>query len=282
MEFKDRLNYYNAMTESMLRVQIEQGDTPPILYDSMVYSLFAGGKRLRPTLCLATCELLGGSPADALKAACSLEMLHTYSLIHDDLPAMDNDDMRRGKPSCHKAFGEGNAILAGDGLLSLAMLLLAQTNNPKVFQTVARGALNMVSGQSMDLNGKPDAETLFKIHEKKTGALILASVLAGAYTAGANPKQIQSLSDFAERYGLLFQITDDILDATGNADTLGKTVGKDARDEKVTFVTLYGLDGAVSEAHHAADAALEALETLEAADTTFLRQLVEQTLLRNK
>ncbi len=221
MEFQDRLNYYNAMTESMLRVQIEQGDTPPILYDSMVYSLFAGGKRLRPTLCLATCELLGGSPADALKAACSLEMLHTYSLIPDALPAMDNDAMRRGQPSCHKAFGEGNAILAGDGLLSLAMLLLAQTNNPKVFQTVARGALNMVSGQSMDLNGKPDAETLFKIHEKKTGALILASVLAGAYTAGANPKQIQSLSDFAERYGLLFQITDDILDETGTEASLG-------------------------------------------------------------
>lgn len=281
MDFSGQLNYYNAMIESMLRVQIEQSEAPSILYDSMVYSLFAGGKRLRPSLCLGACEMLGGNATDALKAACALEMIHTYSLIHDDLPAMDNDEMRRGKPSCHKAFGEGNAILAGDGLLSLAMLLLAQTGNAKVFQIVARGALNMVSGQSMDLNGKPDAETLFKIHEKKTGALILASVLAGAYTAGASPRQIQSLTEFAEHYGLLFQITDDILDAAGDARLLGKTVGKDARDDKVTFVSLYGIDIAASEARRAADAALEALNSLEL-DVSFFSSLVEQTLTRQK
>ena len=176
MIFDERMVYYTAMTDSMLDVLLSQAEAPPVLYQSMAYSLLDGGKRLRPVLCLAVCELLGGAAADAVKAACAMEMIHTYSLIHDDLPAMDNDDMRRGKPSSHRAFGEGNAILAGDGLLSLAFYVLSQTGNAKVMQCVSRGALDMVSGQSLDINGTHDAESLFDMHAKKTGALFLSLI----------------------------------------------------------------------------------------------------------
>lgn len=279
MDFKEKMDYYAAMTEPMLRIQLDQFEAPSVLYDSMAYSLFAGGKRLRPTLCLAACELMGGMPAEAMKAACALEMVHTYSLIHDDLPAMDDDDLRRGKPSNHKVFGEGNAILAGDGLLSLAMHLAAQTGNSKVMLAITRGAMDMVSGQSMDLNSKSDAETLFKMHEKKTGALILASVLAGAYTQGATAKDVAALTEFSNQYGLLFQITDDILDVTGTQAELGKSIGKDSRDEKVTFVSVYGLDAAREQAAHAAEAALNALKEIEG-DTQFFEDLVAYTLTR--
>ena len=279
MEFLEQWNYYNTMTESVLNVMLDQSDAPDILYESMKYSLFAGGKRLRPMLCLATCELLGEDPTEALKAACAIEMIHTYSLIHDDLPCMDNDDMRRGKPSNHKVYGEGNAVLAGDGLLSLATILLSQISIQKVFQSVARGAMDMVSGQSMDLNGLMDAETLFSIHDRKTGALIKAAVLSGAYTANASPKQISALTDFSEQYGMLFQITDDILDATSTTEKIGKTAGKDERDGKLTFVTLYGVDGARSEAQRCAKKSIEALAALEL-DSGFLEELVTFTLDR--
>jgi len=281
MDFSEQLSYYAKLTEGCLCVQLDQADAPPILYDSMRYSLFAGGKRLRPALTLAACELIGGNPTDALKAASALEMIHTYSLIHDDLPAMDNDDLRRGKPTNHKVFGEGNAILAGDGLLSLAMVVLSKIEDIRVIQTVSRGALDMVSGQSMDLNGKPDAETLLQIHAKKTGALIRAAVLAGAYCGGATPAQIEALTAYAEHFGLLFQITDDILDATGDPALLGKSVGKDARDEKVTFVSVYGLERARVEAEKAAAAALAALEPIEG-DKTFFVTLVNTTITRDK
>jgi len=281
MDFYDKMQYYTTLTDTMLRVQLDQFEAPPLLYESMAYSLFAGGKRLRPALCLACCEMIGGTPSDALKAACAMEMIHTYSLIHDDLPAMDDDDLRRGKPSNHRVYGEGNAILAGDALLSLAMHLTVQTGNAKVMQSITRGAMDMVSGQSMDLNSRPDAETLFKMHEKKTGALILASVLAGAYTAGADTKQIAALSDFSEQYGLLFQITDDILDVVGKPEDLGKTIGKDLRDEKVTFVTVYGLEQARAQAEHAASAAMAALDEFPA-EADFLRSLIEETVSRDK
>lgn len=279
MEFLEQWNYYNTMTEGVLNVMLDQSDAPDILYESMKYSLFAGGKRLRPMLCLSTCELLGEDPTEALKAACAIEMIHTYSLIHDDLPCMDNDDMRRGKPSNHKVFGEGNAVLAGDGLLSLAAILLSQISNQKVFQSVARGAMDMVSGQSMDLNGQMDAETLFSIHEKKTGALIKAAILSGAYTANPTPKQVSALTDFAEQYGMLFQITDDILDVESTTEKMGKTVGKDERDGKLTFVTLYGIDGAKSEAQRCAKIALDALAALDL-DSGFLEELVTFTIDR--
>lgn len=283
MDFRERLGYYTAMTESMLEVLLSQVDTPPVLYDSMAYSLMGGGKRLRPVLCLAACELLGGAAADAIKAACAMEMIHSYSLIHDDLPAMDDDDMRRGKPSSHKAFGEGNAILAGDGLLSLAFCVLSQTGNLKVMQAVSRGAFDMVAGQSMDLNGTRDAESLFDMHAKKTGALIRAAVLAGAYSAG-NPdvgRHLAALTSFAEHYGLLFQITDDILDVVGDPAQLGKSIGKDEREHKTTFVTLYGLEPAREEAAIAAKAAVTALGQIDG-DREFLTELVQRTLTRSR
>ena len=283
MDFRERLGYYTAMTESMLEVLLSQVDTPPVLYDSMAYSLMGGGKRLRPVLCLAACELLGGAATDAIKAACAMEMIHSYSLIHDDLPAMDDDDMRRGKPSSHKAFGEGNAILAGDGLLSLAFWVLSQTGNLKVMQAVTRGAFDMVAGQSMDLNGPRDAESLFDMHTKKTGALIRAAVLAGAYSAG-NPdvgRHLAALTSFAEHYGLLFQITDDILDVVGDPAQLGKSIGKDEREHKATFVTLYGLEPAREEAAIAARAAVTALGQIDG-DREFLTELVQRTLTRSR
>lgn len=283
MDFRERLGYYTAMTESMLDVLLSQADTPPVLYDSMAYSLLGGGKRLRPVLCLAACELLGGAATDAIKAACAMEMIHSYSLIHDDLPAMDDDDMRRGKPSSHKAFGEGNAILAGDGLLSLAFCVLSQTGNLKVMQAVSRGAFDMVAGQSMDLNGTRDAESLFDMHAKKTGALIRAAVFAGAYSAG-NPdvgRHLAALTSFAEHYGLLFQITDDILDVVGDPAQLGKSIGKDEREHKTTFVTLYGLEPAREEAAIAAKAAVTALGQIDG-DREFLTELVQRTLTRSR
>lgn len=281
MDYCERMTYYTAMTESMLDVLLSQADAPPVLYDSMSYSLMGGGKRLRPVLCLSVCELLGGAPADAIKAACAMEMIHTYSLIHDDLPAMDNDDMRRGKPSSHKAFGEGNAILAGDGLLSLAFFVLSQTGNAKVMQSVSRGAFDMVSGQSLDINGARGAESLFDMHAKKTGALIRAAVLAGAYSAGNAEvgRYLAPLTAFAEHYGLLFQITDDILDVIGDPAQLGKSIGKDAREHKTTFVTLYGLEPAREEAGIAAKAAVDALGQIDG-DGGFLTELVHQTLTR--
>ena len=281
--FDERMTYYTAMTESMLDVLLSQADAPAKLYESMAYSLMGGGKRLRPVLCLAVCELLGGTAADAIKAACAVEMIHTYSLIHDDLPAMDDDDMRRGKPSSHKAFGEGNAILAGDGLLSLAFYVLSQTGNAKVMQCVSRGALDMVSGQSIDINGTHGAESLFDMHARKTGALIRAAVLAGAYSAGASEtgRNLAPLTAFAEHFGLLFQITDDILDVTGEPALLGKTAGKDARENKATFVTLYGLEPAREEAGIAARLAAEALEQVEG-DRMFLQELVGRTLTRSR
>lgn len=283
MLYQEQMAYYAAMTESMLSVLLGQADAPEVLYDSMAYSLMNGGKRLRPVLCLASCELLGGAPADAIKAACAMEMIHTYSLIHDDLPAMDNDDMRRGRPSSHKVFGEGNAILAGDGLLSLAFHVISQTGSAKVMQVVARGALDMVSGQSLDINSECDAEGLFAMYEKKTGALIRASVLAGAYSSGSAEvgRNLAALQSFAEKFGLLFQITDDILDVVGSPDQLGKTIGKDARAQKATFVTLYGLEPAREEAAIAARSAIDALEQIDA-DSTFLCELVRQTLTRSR
>lgn len=283
MIFDERMVYYTAMTDSMLDVLLSQAEAPPVLYQSMAYSLLDGGKRLRPVLCLAVCELLGGAAADAVKAACAMEMIHTYSLIHDDLPAMDNDDMRRGKPSSHRAFGEGNAILAGDGLLSLAFYVLSQTGNAKVMQCVSRGALDMVSGQSLDINGTHDAESLFDMHAKKTGALFRAAVLAGAYSAGNSEtgRYLAPLNSFAEHFGLLFQITDDILDVTGDSALLGKSIGKDAQAEKATFVTLYGLEPAREEAAIAARSAVTALDQIEG-DHDFLKELVGRTLTRSR
>ena len=206
-------------------------DLPELFSRSMRYSLLDGGKRIRACLCLACCELVGGKAEDALPFAAALEMIHAYSLIHDDLPAMDDDDMRRGKPSSHKAFGEGNAILAGDGLLTMAMRLLCDVpGQEEAKRAVFQGALEMAAGQSLDLNVTArDLPSLQRIHDLKTGALFRAACLSGAHRGGCDGRQAETIRAFADKLGLLFQMTDDLLDRD-----------KDEAESKLTYVTLLG------------------------------------------
>ncbi|MEY2856315.1 MAG: hypothetical protein RLZZ74_624 [Cyanobacteriota bacterium] len=247
---------------------------PEKIYEAMRYSLLAGGKRLRPILCLATCDLMGGTEAMAMPTACALEMIHTMSLIHDDLPAMDNDDFRRGKPTNHKVYGEDIAILAGDGLLAYAFEYVAtQTKNvapENIIRVVASlgrtvGAAGLVGGQVLDLEseGKSDitAETLSFIHTHKTGALLEASVVCGAIVANANPEDITRLSQYAQNIGLAFQIIDDILDITATDEQLGKTAGKDLQAQKATYPSLWGLEKSRLKAQELVDNAIAQLAT---------------------
>lgn len=227
---------------------------PEKIYEAMRYSLLAGGKRLRPILCLATCELAGGKLEMAMPTACALEMIHTMSLIHDDLPAMDNDDYRRGKLTNHKVYGEDIAILAGDGLLAYAFEIVAQTENvpaERLLKVIARlgravSAAGLVGGQVVDLEceGKSDVtiETLNFIHTHKTGALLEACVVCGAIIAGISVTDLQRLSRYAENIGLAFQIVDDVLDITATQEELGKTAGKDLQAQKATYPSLWGIE----------------------------------------
>ncbi len=228
---------------------------PTTIYESMRYSLMAGGKRLRPILCLATCEMVGGTLEMAMPTACALEMIHTMSLIHDDLPAMDNDDYRRGKLTNHKVYGDDIAILAGDGLLAYAFEhLAAQTQNVPAERTLqvvvqlaqAVGAAGLVGGQAVDLEseGKPDVtlETLSYIHRHKTGALLEACVLSGAILAGVSDADRQPLSRYAQDIGLAFQIVDDVLDITATSAELGKSAGKDLQAQKATYPSFWGIE----------------------------------------
>jgi geranylgeranyl diphosphate synthase, type II len=228
---------------------------PETIYESMRYSLMAGGKRLRPILCLATCELIGGSTEMAMPTACALEMIHTMSLIHDDLPSMDNDDFRRGKPTNHKVYGEDIAILAGDALLTYAFEIIADktVNVPaeRILRVIthlgkAVGAAGLVGGQVVDLEseGNPDVtvETLTYIHRHKTGALLETCVVCGAILAGATEAEIQRLSKYAQNIGLAFQIIDDILDITATQEELGKTAGKDIDAQKATYPKFWGIE----------------------------------------
>ena len=228
---------------------------PPQVHQAMRYSLFAGGKRLRPILSLAAAETVGGRIADALPLACSLELIHTYSLIHDDLPSMDDDDLRRGKPTSHKVFGEALAILAGDALLTEAFHLLTRPDlmrdvSPRrrlrAINQVARaaGSYGMVGGQVMDIASQGqeiEAHLLEYIHSHKTGALIAASVCTGAIIGGASPSQYQALNRYGEKLGLAFQVIDDLLDVRGEEKELGKAVGKDQARGKATYPALFGV-----------------------------------------
>ena len=228
---------------------------PEKIYESMRYSLMAGGKRLRPILCLSACELLGGDRISAMPTACAMEMVHTMSLIHDDLPAMDNDDYRRGKLTNHKVYGDDIAILAGDALLAYAFEFIAnQTKGvpaERILKVIAHlghavAATGLVGGQVVDLEceGKPDvtAETLTFIHIHKTAALLESCVICGALLAGANDTDIKRLSTYANNIGLAFQIIDDILDITATSEQLGKTAGKDLAAQKVTYPSLWGIE----------------------------------------
>ena len=226
---------------------------PETIFESMRYSLLAGGKRLRPILCLATAELMGGSIEQAIPTACALEMIHTMSLVHDDLPSMDNDDFRRGNPTNHKVYGDAVAILAGDGLLAYAFEYVArETKNVPIDRVLdvivrlGRSVGDLVSGQVVDLQseGNPDIpfETLTFIHNHKTSALLEASVLTGAILAGASEGDRTKLLRYAKNIGLAFQIVDDILDITATSEELGKSAGKDLTAEKATYPKLWGLD----------------------------------------
>lgn len=264
---------------------------PPVIFEAMSYSLFAGGKRLRPILLMAAADAAGGNGLNYLPVACGLEVIHTYSLIHDDLPAMDNDDYRRGKLTNHKVFGEGMAILAGDGLLTAAFaVMLSQPDvAPATLLAVVReiavaaGAYGMVGGQALDLSsvGKTlDIDTLKIMHQAKTGALFKAAIRSGAILAGASESQVDLLSEYAEQFGLAFQITDDILDVIGDQAKLGKPVGSDERNHKATYVTLYSLDTAKNMAQEAVDNALTALSGF-GAEADILRALVRYLVNRD-
>ncbi len=233
-----------------------EGAHPARLTSAMRYSLFAGGKRIRPVLCLAAAEAAGGREEDALFAACALEMVHTYSLIHDDLPAMDDDDLRRGRPTCHRAFDEATAVLAGDALLTLAFEVLADPAEGKSLDPAARlrmvrelsvaaGWRGMVGGQQADMEGEgkdPDFPTLEYIHTHKTGALLRAAVLLGGLAAGAGDEVMKALAAFGGKAGLAFQVVDDILDLTATTEDLGKDAGSDEERKKMTYPALFGLE----------------------------------------
>ena len=266
---------------------------PSSLADAMRYSVTAGGKRLRPILCLASAEAVGGDRALAMPAACALEFIHTYSLIHDDLPAMDNDTLRRGQPTLHVVAGEGMAILAGDGLLTEAFGLMAREpggSDPAVLARKARvigivaagaGAAGMVGGQGIDLTGVPlDADALREMHARKTGALIRASAAAGAVMGGGTDGQVEAIDRAASEFGLAFQIIDDVLDVEGASADLGKTAGKDAAAGKSTYPALYGLDTSKRMARECLDRAAAALASVKLADSRLLqigRWIVERS-----
>ena len=262
-----------------------------VLFDAMNYSLFAGGKRLRPVLLMAAADAVGGDGSRYMHVACSLEMIHTYSLVHDDLPAMDNDDYRRGKLTNHKVFGEGMAILAGDALLTLAFeTALSQPSvEPAVLLSVvqeisvAAGAQGMIAGQAVDLEAESknlDSQTLRFMHQAKTGALFRTSIRAGAKLAGASSAELDRLTAYAEYFGLAFQITDDILDVTGDENIIGKPVGSDERNNKSTYVTTYGLDKATVMAREAVSGAVDSLVSFTTG-ADILRQMAKYLLTRN-
>ncbi|MCJ2543396.1 geranylgeranyl diphosphate synthase CrtE [Thermostichus vulcanus] len=250
---KTYLNQRQQQVEEALSAALAPA-YPERIYEAMRYSVLAGGKRLRPILCLAACELAGGSIEQALPTACALEMIHTMSLIHDDLPAMDNDDFRRGKPTNHKVFGEDIAILAGDALLAFAFEHIARQTQgvpPQlVLQVIARighavAATGLVGGQVVDLESEGKAislETLEYIHTHKTGALLEISVVSGGILAGGDEQLLARLSRYAQDIGLAFQIIDDILDITATSEQLGKTAGKDQAVAKATYPSLWGLE----------------------------------------
>jgi len=271
----------DSIERALLASLPDVGDCPARLREAMEYSLMAGGKRLRPVLTLLACEACGGTAEDALPAACALEMVHTYSLIHDDLPAMDDDDLRRGRPTNHKQFGEALAILAGDALLTRAFELIARGIRPPDVAAeccadlaAAAGAAGMVGGQVADLEAEDltptgdrsvDGTRLIGIHRRKTGALIACAVSLGARVAGVNESLRKSLAGYGQNIGLAFQITDDLLDIAGDRDRMGKGVGKDADRGKLTYPSVYGIEESWARAEQLIVSACAAVEPLGSA-----------------
>ena len=283
---------YQRLVEDSLSAQLASlGYIPEKLFEAMDYSLSAGGKRLRPVLLLAACETLGGDVNEALPFACALEMIHTYSLIHDDLPAMDNDDLRRGRPTNHKVYGEGMAILAGDGLLSAAAELvlrhavrMGDLRGARAAEAILRraGVTGMVAGQVMDVTGEgtqPTEEKVAYIHLHKTADLLTAPIEAGFILAGATDEQVRAGCEYGKHLGLAFQMVDDLLDVEGEIAVLGKTTGKDAAVGKLTWVALHGLDKTRQDAQEQVAMAVDALRILPG-ETNFLKTLAQSTLGR--
>lgn len=232
---------------------------PTTIHKAMRYSLFAGGKRLRPILCLAAAEAAGGKIDNALPPACAMECIHTYSLVHDDLPSMDNDDLRRGRPTCHKVFGDGIAVLAGDALLTIAFEIVSRAKPAPRYDmsillreiAVAAGSQKLIAGQVADLEAEGKGvgrEELRYIHENKTAAILTTSVRLGAMSANANPKQLAAITKFGRALGLAFQVIDDILDVTQTSEKLGKSAGKDIAAKKATYPAVIGLNESRAEA----------------------------------
>jgi len=269
-----RLNDYAARIEDRLKELFAEHGIPSLLAESMRYSLLAGGKRLRPSMMLACADMFGGDTADVLEYACAVEMIHTYSLIHDDLPCMDDDTMRRGRPTNHVVYGVGQAILAGDGLLTDAFLLAASNPRAEVVQRAVRvlsqaaGSMGMVGGQVMDLEGETrrlSLDELLQLHAQKTGALICAAVQLGAIAAGEaeDSPAWKALTTYANRIGLAFQVVDDVLDVTADAALLGKSKGKDKAVNKTTFLTYYTVEEAQAYADRLTDEAVSAVASID-------------------
>jgi len=270
---KETLEQGRIVTDQALeRLLPPATEYPSSIHQAMRHSVFAGGKRLRPILCMEAARVVAGCIPDGVgELGSALEMLHTYSLIHDDLPALDNDDLRRGRPTCHKVFGEAIAILAGDGLQTYAYEVLAKLRcsadaRVAIIAEIAHatGTIDgMIGGQVMDLEAEhkhPDAETLAYIHRSKTGALLTASVVTGGIYAGGDASQIQNLRDFGTNIGLAFQIVDDVLDVTQTSEQLGKTAGKDTATEKATYPLLFGIDASIAKADELVKRANAALD----------------------
>jgi len=274
MDIQAYLKEKRELIDSYLKSYFGVTCKPPVLHEAMSYSLFAGGKRIRPILALASYEACGGDPKDIIPFASALELIHTYSLIHDDLPAMDDDELRRGKPTSHKVFGEAMAILAGDALLTEAFFMISDyqpsaiSHEPSAILKVIRevslaaGASGMVGGQAQDIlseNSEPDKDTLYFIHLHKTAALITASVRMGPVLAGSDEDTINALTRYGENIGLVFQIIDDILDIEGDPKELGKSAGLDKRKMKMTYPSLFGVEGSRQKAQNLISEAINAL-----------------------
>jgi len=276
-DLKTYLTEHNKRINRALESLLETADKADRILEAMTYSLMAGGKRIRPILCLAATEAAGADPEDAMPAACALEMIHTYSLIHDDLPAMDDDAMRRGKPTCHTAFDEATAILAGDALLTLAFQTLSAIELRKVEQAAkwldviqlisyAAGYCGMIQGQMLDMVSEGKQLTLADLksmHRLKTGALIEASLSSGAVLGGLNSTRISMLKSYAQNIGLAFQVADDILNVEGDPEIMGKAVGTDKLHHKATYPSLLGLEESKDFAGQLVENALVALESFD-------------------
>ncbi len=273
-------------------------DAPDNIVSAMKYSLFVGGKRLRPILMQETCRMMNGNMEEIVSLSCAMEMIHTYSLVHDDLPAMDDDDLRRGEPTNHKVYGEDIAILAGDSLLNYAMEValggIPDGQSPEEVRAYcqamqvlfhASGVNGMIGGQTGDLLCENDPhiteEKLIYVHSHKTGALLKAAITCGALVAGASMAELKILDTFGYAIGMIFQIVDDILDVTGSEEELGKPIGSDEKNHKATFVSLYGLASSKEKVEELRLKAHEALDQLNY-DTTFLKELTEYMCIRAK